>query len=1123
MPARSPVALVLGLLLVPAAAHAGVAFINAGTKVIGVGCYDVKLADLDGDGRPEVVAAVADGHTVTVVRNDGAGHLGAVTQYPGGEAVAVALRDFTGDGKVDVLSANWTEGTMSFRPNLGTGALGAAVNYAMGTNPRDLVAADFDNDGILDAAVATGSGTITVRPGLGGGAFGALTVIGVGGTLKAIDAADLDHDGLVDLVVVDSQGSWLRPYRNTGAFSFVPGPVTAVATGPSDLKLADLDADGWLDAAIASENQTVSVLRNDLGAFQAPTTYPVGTLSQSIDVADFDVDGIPDLLSSNWLESTVTIVRGLGGMAFQPDAVGTTGTRPRSAAAADFDGDGRPDVVSGDFTAGTVRLLHNVLAFPHAVLSTDHLEFGDGFTGYPDSLALSVTNTGAGTLVFTPGTPDNAEFAVVPSAAVSIPGPGTRTFFVRHRRTLVGEASGTLHVATNDSLAADLVVTLHGTSALSRPRMELNATTLNFGEAFTGVPSTASLTVKNTGSATLVVDAVAPDDPEYTILSPASPFSVAPNATTTMSLRYARSHDGTVDATFHLATNDSLALDVPVALHGVSTPVFPRLDVLTADLDFGTKFTGIPDTLTASFKNLGPALLVVKPGTPTDPQFTVVAPPDSILVPAGATRTLKVAYARSALGPASGALPLASNDTLAVGAQVTLHGVASQPPLAQVTSPAPVTLAAGNQGSGVVRIRNLGASPLQLTVQPAIVNLAETSSLDIGPTAPPFLRADAGGVEWTVAGDGSVQGGSYLHGMGLAGFPAQAGGTLGLGGRELRLGPVAVGGLLLTRKFYVSPEHGWARFVDVAENPGPGTKTWTYDLADSLAYAQVYALRTASGDASFTVADAWIVVPPDDQPGRNAVGRVVRTASLGPQPALAVYGQTALPNSFTRTKYAVSLPAGRRATVVEWAIQASDADAAEAEAQALALSPLAGYEHMDAIDRTTAANVDPVTPVFAIGAGSYAVAPGDSLDLGVTFDASQAWHASEITGALRITSNEPAQPELLVPLMLHVTNGAVVGVERPPAVPARLALAGFRPNPVRPGDRAHVVFTLAGTAKASISLYDVRGRRLARRDIPDPAVGPGALDLGLRLSPGVVWLRLEQGGRAVTTKGIVLP
>jgi hypothetical protein len=236
-----------------------------------------------------------------------------------------------------------------------------------------------------------------------------------------------------------------------------------------------------------------------------------------------------------------------------------------------------------------------------------------------------------------------------------------------------------------------------------------------------------------------------------------------------------------------------------------------------------------------------------------------------------------------------------------------------------------------------------------------------------------------------------------------------------------------------------------------------------------------------------------------------------------------VYGQTALPNSFTRTKYVVSLPAGRRAAVVEWAIQGSDADAAVAQAQALALSPLEAYEHMDAIDRATAANVDPVTSVFVVGAGGYTIAPGDSLDLGLTFDAAHAWHACDITGVLRITTNEPAQPELLVPLTLHVTAGSVVGVEPAPAGPARLTLAGFRPNPLRPGDRAHVVFTLAGTGKAALTLYDVRGRRLARRDIPDPSIGPGALDLGLRLAPGVVWLRLEQAGHAVTTKGIVLP
>lgn len=85
----------------------------------------------------------------------------------------------------------------------------------------------------------------------------------------------------------------------------------------------------------------------------------------------------------------------------------------------------------------------------------------------------------------------------------------------------------------------------------------------------------------------------------------------------------------------------------------------------------------------------------------------------------------------------------------------------------------------------------------------------------------------------------------------------------------------------------------------------------------------------------------------------------------------------------------------------------------------------------------------------------------------------------------------------------------------------RLALAGFRPNPVRGAPT--VAFTLASAEPARLEVLDVAGRRVhaAAIERPEPGARVLALD-GLRLAPGVYVVRLQQGGVRLAARGVVL-
>lgn len=349
--------------------------------------FSVAVGDLNGDGKPDLVAAnrcasngdCRNGVAGVLLGNGDGTFQPTVTYSSGGQyAVSVALGDVNGDGKLDLVVVNQcvsgrdcSTGVVGVLFGNGDGTFGPRWTYRSGGWYAVSVAlGDVNGDAKPDLLVANQcvsrghcpNGTIAVLLNNGDGTFQPAVAYGSGAQwTRSVALGDVNGDGRPDLMVANEGGVSVLLGNGDGTFQ----SAVAYGSGGSRVRsvaVRDVNGDAKPDLMVASQclssdcsNGAVGVLLgNGDGTFQPAVTYASGGLySYSVAVGDVNGDGKPDLVMANQFGPTgdghdraVGVLLGHGDGTFQPAAIFGSGANwPSSVAVEDLNGDGKPDLV----------------------------------------------------------------------------------------------------------------------------------------------------------------------------------------------------------------------------------------------------------------------------------------------------------------------------------------------------------------------------------------------------------------------------------------------------------------------------------------------------------------------------------------------------------------------------------------------------------------------------------------------------------------------------------------------------------------------------------------------------------------------------------------------------------
>ena len=329
------------------------------TYPVGTSPRSVTVADVNGDGYPDLISANSGANSLTVLTNNGGGIFGLyATVQPVTNPVFVATASLNGTGKPALICANGNNGTLTVVTNNGSGIFGSNATLQVYGNPYSL--AVINVSGSPELICANNNNQLIVFTYTPAGGFFPHASLGVGTAPEYLLAADVNGDGSPDLITVNNGDDTLSVLTNNGSgvFSTASTPQLAPNAGPVWVVALDIYGTGKVELVSANAgNNTLTILTNGgFGQFGSNATINLPSTPTSLATADFNGDGEPDLAVAQTINSVLVLTNnGAGG--FGSNTVVNFRVPQLSLAAMPINSSGLYDLITANYTANELTVL----------------------------------------------------------------------------------------------------------------------------------------------------------------------------------------------------------------------------------------------------------------------------------------------------------------------------------------------------------------------------------------------------------------------------------------------------------------------------------------------------------------------------------------------------------------------------------------------------------------------------------------------------------------------------------------------------------------------------------------------------------------------------------------------